>query len=47
MLLQSEPVSLLEGSSSAVGVVAGVEATGGGPGLAPSSAQVPTLHCLP
>lgn len=37
--LRSDPVSLLEGSTSAVGVPGG-EAAGGGPGLAPSTAQV-------
>lgn len=39
MRLRSDPVSLLEGQSSAVGVPS-AEAAGGGQGLAPSTAQV-------
>lgn len=40
MRLRSDPVSLLEGSPSAVGVPGGEAAGGGGQGLAPSTAQV-------
>lgn len=40
MRLRSDPVSLLEGSASAVGVPGGEAAGGGGQGLAPSAAQV-------
>lgn len=43
MRLRSDPVTLLEGSPSAVVGVPGGEAAGGGQGLAPSTAQV-KLH---
>ncbi|CAM9106263.1 unnamed protein product [Ectocarpus fasciculatus] len=45
MRLRSDPVSLLEGSSSTVGVPGG-EAAGGGQGLAPSTAQMDFAQVL-
>lgn len=47
MRLRSDPVTLLEGSSSAGVGVPGGEAAGGGQGLAPSTAQVTLQNATP